>query len=98
MPAADNLHSNRPRPPLRADFIARGDVALNDPIARLLPLGTSVPSFNAREITIGDIVTHTSGLPRLPPQWRMTDMNNPYARLSERDLLDALAATQLTRA
>jgi serine-type D-Ala-D-Ala carboxypeptidase/endopeptidase len=81
---------------LLAEFIARGEVALNDPIAKLLPSGTSVPSLDGREITIGDIVTHTSGLPSYP--WRMTDMSNPYATLTERDLLDALAATRLTRA
>jgi serine-type D-Ala-D-Ala carboxypeptidase/endopeptidase len=81
---------------LLAEFIARGEVALGDPLAELLPPGTSVPSFNGREITLGDIVTHTSGLPSFP--WRMTDMNNPYATLTERDLIDALAAAQLTRA
>ncbi len=81
---------------LLAEFIARGEVTLDDPIAKLLPPGTSVPSFNGRQITIGDIVTHTSGLPSFP--WRMTDINNPYARLTERDLLGTLAATQLTRA
>ncbi len=81
---------------LLAEFIARGEVALNDPIAKLLPPGTSVPSFEGREITIGDIVTHTSGLPSFP--WRMTDMNNPYAAFTEGDLLGALAATRLTRA
>ena len=83
---------------LLAEFIARGEVTLNDPIAKLLPPGTSVPSYNGRQITIGDIVTHSSGLPSIPPQWRMTDMNNPYAALTERDLLGALAATTLTRA
>lgn len=81
---------------LLAEFIARGEVALSDPIAKLLPAGTNVPSFNGREITISDIVTHTSGLPSYP--WRMTDVQNPYARLNEHDLLDALAAARLTRA
>jgi serine-type D-Ala-D-Ala carboxypeptidase/endopeptidase len=79
-----------------AEFIARGEVSLSDPIAKLLPPGTSVPSFDGHEITIGDVVTHTSGLPSYP--WRMTDMNDPYAALTERDLLDALAATRLMRA
>jgi CubicO group peptidase (beta-lactamase class C family) len=82
---------------LLAEFIARGEVALNDPIARLLPPGTSVPSFNGREITIAEIVTHTSGLPPLPANYRPPDINNPYAGATERDLLDALAATRLTR-
>jgi serine-type D-Ala-D-Ala carboxypeptidase/endopeptidase len=81
---------------LLAEFIARGEVALSDPIAKLLPPGTSVPSFEGREITIGDVVTHTSGLPSFP--WRLADMDNPYAALTEHDLLGALAATQLTRA
>jgi D-alanyl-D-alanine-carboxypeptidase/D-alanyl-D-alanine-endopeptidase len=83
---------------LLAEFITRGEVALNDPLAKLLPPGTSVPSFNGHEITIADVVTHTSGLPSFPPQWRVTDMNNPYATLTEHDLLGALAATPLTRA
>jgi serine-type D-Ala-D-Ala carboxypeptidase/endopeptidase len=81
---------------LLAEFIARGKVTLTDPIAKLLPPGTSVPSFGGREITIADIVTHTSGLPSYP--WRTTDMNNPYAALTERDLIDGLATTRLTRA
>ena len=82
---------------LLAEFIARGEVALSDPFAKLLPAGTRVPSFNGREITIGEIVTHTSGLPALPAWHRAPDINNPYAGVTERDLLDALAATELTR-
>ena len=82
---------------LLAEFIARGEVALDDPIAKLLPPGTRVPSFNGHDITIGEIVTHTSGLPALPAQYHAPDINNPYASMTERDLLDALAATQLTR-
>ena len=81
---------------LLAELIARGEVTLDDPIAKLLPPGTIVPSFNGRQITIRDIVTHTSGLTSFP--WPMADMNNPYARLTERDLFGALAATKLTRA
>lgn len=82
---------------LLAEFIARGEIALDDPIAKLLP-GTSVPSFEGREITVANIVTHTSGLPRLAPQWRFKDPSNPYAHLTERDLLGALSETHLTHA
>src|SRR5690242_11474868 len=38
---------------LLAEFIARGEVKLGDPLAKLLPPGTPVPLFNGREITIG---------------------------------------------
>lgn len=83
---------------LLAEFVARGEVALSDPIAKLLPPGTPVPTFNGREITIADIVTHTSGLPAVPATYLPPDMNNPYAAATERDLLEALASTRLTRA
>src|SRR5262245_25177463 len=81
---------------LLAGFIGRGEIALDDPLAKLLPSGTIVPSFNGSQITIGNIVTHTSGLPSFP--WRITNVKNPYARLTEADLLGTLATTQLTRA
>jgi len=79
---------------LLAEIIGRGEIAIDDPLAKLLPPGTNVPSFNGTHITVGNIVTHTSGLPSFP-WWRTTDMNNPYADVTERDLLRALAATQL---
>ena len=82
---------------LLAEFIARDEVTLDDPIAKLLPPGTVVPSFNGHEITIGQIVTHASGLPGFPAGYRPRDMNNPYADATERDLLDGLASTKLTR-
>jgi serine-type D-Ala-D-Ala carboxypeptidase/endopeptidase len=78
---------------LLAEIIGRGEIAIDDPLAKLLPPGTNAPSFNGTQITAGNIVTHTSGLPSFP--WRTTDMSNPYARLTEADLLDTLAKTQL---
>jgi CubicO group peptidase (beta-lactamase class C family) len=81
---------------LLAELIGRGEIALRDPLAKLLPSGTSVPSYNGAAITVDNIVTHTSGLPSFP--WRTTDLGNPYARLTEADLLSTLTATQLMRA
>lgn len=81
---------------LLAEIIGRGEMAVDDPLARLLPPGTIAPSFNGTQITLGNIVTHTSGLPSFP--WRITDMSNPYARLNEADLLGTLANTTLRRA
>jgi CubicO group peptidase (beta-lactamase class C family) len=81
---------------LLAELIERGEIALDDPLAKLLPPGTIVPSFNGSPITIGNIVTHTSGLPSFP--WRGKGTNDPYARLTEADLLGTLAGTQLKRA
>ena len=81
---------------LLAEIIGRGEIAIDDPLAKLLPPGTNVPSFNGTHITVGNIVNHTSGLASFP--WRTTDMSNPYARLTEADLLNTLAKTELKRA
>jgi CubicO group peptidase (beta-lactamase class C family) len=81
---------------LLAELIAQGEIVLEDPLAKLLPSGTSVPAYNGAAITLGHIVTHSSGLPSFP--WRTTDLGNPYARLTEADLLATLPETQLRRA
>jgi D-alanyl-D-alanine-carboxypeptidase/D-alanyl-D-alanine-endopeptidase len=81
---------------LLGEFVARGEIALDDPLTKLLPPGTVVPSFNGTAITVAHVITHTSGLPLFP--WKGKGMTDPYARISEAELIDALAATQLTRA
>ena len=50
---------------LLADMVQRGEVAL-DPVAKYLPSGVKMPERNGRQITLEDLATHTSGLPRLP--------------------------------
>jgi len=49
-----------------AYFVQEGQVSLNDPISKFLSKSMSVPTYNGMEITLGDLATHTSGLPDLP--------------------------------
>jgi CubicO group peptidase (beta-lactamase class C family) len=49
-----------------ADMVRRGEVALEDPIAKYLPLGVKLPRRNGQPITLLDVATHTSGLPLMP--------------------------------
>ncbi len=42
-------------------------VRLDDPLQKYVPPGIAVPSFSGRQITLLDLATHTSGLPRVPP-------------------------------
>lgn len=79
---------------LLAELVEKGAIALDDPMAKLLP-GKALPSFNGNQITLAHIVTHMSGLPSFP--WRIADQRNPYARLTESDLLGTLARTELKR-
>lgn len=51
---------------LLADMVRRGEVAVEDPIATLLPADVSVPTRNGKTITLLDVTTHHSGLPRMP--------------------------------
>jgi serine-type D-Ala-D-Ala carboxypeptidase/endopeptidase len=51
---------------LLADMVLRGEVGLDDPVAKHLPQHVSVPSRGGREITLLDLATHRSGLPAMP--------------------------------
>jgi D-alanyl-D-alanine-carboxypeptidase/D-alanyl-D-alanine-endopeptidase len=51
---------------LLANMARRGEVGLDDPVSRHLPGDFKVPLRDGREITLADLATHTSGLPRWP--------------------------------
>jgi len=64
---------------LLADMVRRGEVRLDEPVVALLPAGWVAPERNGRAITLIDLATHTSGLPRLADNMPMADPLNPYA-------------------
>jgi serine-type D-Ala-D-Ala carboxypeptidase/endopeptidase len=80
---------------LVADLVAAGRWTLDDPIARHLPEGTVVPRQGERQILVRDLLSHSAALPPLPPGWQPPDPANPYAALSEAQLLQALGNTRL---
>ena len=49
---------------LLADMAERGEVRLDDPVDLYLPRGERLPQLGDRKITLADLATHTSGLPR----------------------------------
>ena len=49
---------------LLADMVQRDEVALADPVAQYLPSDVNVPQCAGQQITLVDLATHTSGLPR----------------------------------
>ena len=52
-----------------ADLVNQGVVKLSDPLEMYLPSNVTVPSYNGSKITLGDLATHTSGLPYWPAGW-----------------------------
>ena len=82
---------------LLTDMARRGEVALTDPVSRYLPEGVTVPERNNRKITLADLSTHSSGLPRMPSNFKPKDDANPYADYSVQQLYDFLSGYRLTR-
>ncbi len=82
---------------LLADMVRRGEVKLDDPASKYLPASVRLPSRNGREITLLDLATQTSGLPRLPGNMAPKDPRNPYADYSVDQLYDFLSHYTLTR-
>lgn len=76
----------------------RGELSIDEPVADLLPEGASVPRHNGEPIRVKHLLTHTAGLPRLPTGFSSDDPANPYAGYTPKDLLGALAETELAGA
>jgi len=82
---------------LLADMMERGEMRLDDPAAKYLPSAVRIPSRNNRQITLLDLATHTSGLPRLPSNLNPKDPANPYADYSVGQLYAFLSGYALPR-
>lgn len=82
---------------LLADMVQRGEVALNDPVAKYLPSGVKVPERDGKQITLVDLATHTSGLPRMPTNFAPKNPNNPYVDYSVDQLYQFLSSYTLPR-
>jgi D-alanyl-D-alanine-carboxypeptidase/D-alanyl-D-alanine-endopeptidase len=82
---------------LLADMVQRQEVAVDDPAAKYLPEDVKMPERSGKCITLLDLSTHTSGLPRLPSNLRPKDPRNPYAEYSIDALYQFLSGYTLPR-
>jgi CubicO group peptidase (beta-lactamase class C family) len=80
-----------------ADMVQRGEVALTDSIAKYLPREVKVPERGGKSITLQDLSTQVSGLPRLPSNLAPKDATNPYADYSAENLYQFLSGYTLPR-
>lgn len=83
---------------LLAALVRDGLVTLDEPVEELLPSGSSVPAIGGRKITLVDLSTHTSGLPRMPDNFAPKDPKNPYADYTPEQMLAFLAQVKPARA
>src|SRR5580658_5394975 len=80
-----------------ADMAHRKEVTLDDPAAKYLPENVKMPERNGKSITLLDLSTHRSGLPRLPGNFKPKDLLNPYAEYTVNDLYRFLSGYTLPR-
>lgn len=78
-------------------LVEQGKLNLEDPISKFLPASVKSPTWKGKEITLLDLATHTSGLPRLPDNFNPADMDNPYVDYGVEQLYAFLSSYQLTR-
>jgi D-alanyl-D-alanine-carboxypeptidase/D-alanyl-D-alanine-endopeptidase len=82
---------------LLTDMAQRGEVKLDDPISKYVPPTSKVPQRNGQQITLADLATHTSGLPRMPANFNPKDPANPYIDYTDEQLYAFLSSYELTR-
>ena len=82
---------------LLSDMVRKGIVKLDDPVQKYLPTDVKMPDFDGKSITLEHLVTHTSGLPRLPDNLKPANLSNPYADYSESQMYEFLNGHKLRR-
>jgi len=82
---------------LLADMVQKGEVKLDDPVSKFLPATVKVPERNGKKITLLDLATQSSGLPRMPENFHPKDPANPYADYTPARMYEFLSGYQLTR-
>ena len=82
-------------------FVRDGLMRLDDTLQKYLPATIHAPTYNGQAITLRDLATHTSGLPRRAdnvPQVRVVNGVLTWGYASADELLSYLNAYKLTRA
>ena len=76
-----------------AKFVIEGRVSLDDEVRKFIPALVS----DAGKITLKELSSHTSGLPRLPNNMNPKDPTNPYADYSLEQLISFLQSYKETK-
>jgi CubicO group peptidase (beta-lactamase class C family) len=71
---------------LLCDMVERGELNLDDPISKFLPATVKAPTRDGKEITLRQLSSQVSGLPRMPGNFAPKDPNNHLAQRRDRRL------------
>jgi CubicO group peptidase (beta-lactamase class C family) len=83
---------------LLQDMVERGEMKLDDPVAKYLPKSVKMPTHNGKEITLLHLATHTSGLPTvLELDIHPKRADNDHAEYTIENLYAFVSGCQLIR-
>ena len=82
---------------LLAEAVTRGEVSLDTPLSRLLPSAVKPPKHDGKEMTLEELATHCSGLPRIPSNMVADSLVNPYADFGREKLFTFLDGYKASR-
>ena len=82
---------------LLQEMAHRGDVRLDDPVARYLPASIVMPTHGGKQITLLDLATHASGLPINPSNMTGRDSKEQYETYTVEKMYAYLSRYTLTR-
>src|SRR5436309_2970370 len=84
---------------LLLDGVGRGEMQVEDPVAKYLPASVKAPARNGKQITLLNLATHTGGLPRDPSNLTPTRglPENAFADYSVEKLYAFLSSFTLDR-
>jgi len=80
-----------------AAMVLEGKVSLDDPVQKFLPASVKIPARNGKVITLGNLSSQNSGLPRMPANFAPKDPANPYADYTVDQMYGFLSGYQLPR-
>ena len=78
------------------DMVQKGEVSLDDPVSKFLPSSVRVPERAGRKISLKDLSTQSSGLPRMPTNFHPKNLLDPFADYTVDQLYDFLSGYTLT--
>jgi serine-type D-Ala-D-Ala carboxypeptidase/endopeptidase len=85
---------------LLADMVEKKEVELEAPLQQFLPDSVKIPEHDGQAITLLDLATHTSGLPRMPSNFSLAmarNPANPHSAYTQEDLYAFLSSYTLAQ-
>jgi len=81
---------------LLAELVVESKAALDDPVTKYLPDAKAL-TRNGKAVTLGQLATHRSGLPKLPSNLSPANLADPYADYDAVKLIAFLSGKPLER-